>query len=196
VQPAHQAEMLGLFAEVVVAKAAADVGGVLVVCGWPIEVARQAGGISDIELARKVRDRRGRVSATASAWSTSRASGSRRLRACWPGESDMPTGVWPMRLPSMSTSAPSVRPRSNHHFPSRCSNRTFSSTRMALRSSWMGVPDQAVQRTSPALRRSCFCRRIWLDSGWREPAGCCVAEHSDEPSGRRWLGRRRSSPRG
>jgi len=60
VQPAHQTEMLGLFAEVAVAKAAADVGGVLVVCGWPIEIARQAGGISDIELARKVRDRRGR----------------------------------------------------------------------------------------------------------------------------------------
>jgi len=56
-QPAQQTEMLGLLAEVAVAKAAADVGGVLVVCGWPIEVTLQAGGIRDVQLAGQVGDR-------------------------------------------------------------------------------------------------------------------------------------------
>src|SRR5437588_3816440 len=57
VQPAHQTEMLRLLAEVAVAKAAADVGGVLVVCGWAVEVALQAGGIRDVQLAGQVGDR-------------------------------------------------------------------------------------------------------------------------------------------
>ena len=56
-QPAHQTEMLGLLAEVAVAILAADVGGVLAVRGWPIQVALQAGGISDSQLLCQVRDR-------------------------------------------------------------------------------------------------------------------------------------------
>jgi hypothetical protein len=49
--------MLGLLAEVAVAITTADIGGVLAVRGWPIEVALQGGRVSDVELAREVHDR-------------------------------------------------------------------------------------------------------------------------------------------
>ena len=55
-QPAHYTEVLGLLAEVAVAITTADVGGVLTMRGWPIQIAPLAGGISNVELARQVCD--------------------------------------------------------------------------------------------------------------------------------------------